>query len=886
MTSTVATPITTTTAPAPSSSTTAIAGAKVFREVERPSASLCDIVTDDSVIVRVDPTTKRWIETKIKSKKSAGGGDDDDGKDGGSMTEVEGDAVVTEEEEEETGEEVAGTTPVVKMEGGTTVRVSPMEWKCNGWAEEHFHEKLKLPDKAGTKVGRGLVITVEAMARECVAIALSPTPYFELGKTYAVHFGASCNLQTVIRRRIPSANDDHQITDDDEDAPASNPSADEAVDTTVPTPQICTPHKFSSYWIALHDRGKLSVGLGNVPGMDCVATLDDTLYHALRSGQDAVRYVGIGNSALGRNARSLKVRNLRLMPLPEVFGDANGGGDTSIALREWSVLGNREMKFDDEGNDYMDGVDTRPKRREDDTGTTGRDASMWIEYQTQCHKAKARAQKFGTEYRQPPPDAFFKWSEARRLRANPERGFVTGIDILSVEEREKARKRKERFDEDDIRFGGGGEMGEDGSAAGGSADAETNANDGVDGASTVVGSVAYSEWDASTIATYGTTYDRQNQILPLKQAWDHFDLVRKHRVDPPPHLFPSTSTTTPATTEKGDDDTTKAVADSTSMEVTTSTGNDDGGDGDGDGDEPVPVLEKIHLFAIDWAAFKQIRTDDIMAYFADYGPSYVEWLGELSCNVLFEDKYTSARAIEAMSRPIPHPKEVLEPEDVIDSTAVTDRTAMADEDSSDEKDATTTTEQQQEQQEQEQPQKPPAQQEQIMKEDDELLEEELAVDLGSMGWRFCNRPIRKIQSNRFGRKGTRSRCLMRVASSVDVLEDRPTAWPKPPPGFTTMRVLGPGSDEVGSRGRRGRRNGGGGGSVGSGGNKRQKRNRGRSRGSGGGRSEGGNGEGMDVDDESFGDDDDTIDRGLKSSRAGFTVEEMEEERRSKANAST
>jgi len=212
---------------------------------------------------------------------------------------------------------------------------------------------------------------------------------------------------------------------------------------------------------------------------------------------------------------------------------------------------------------------------------------------------------------------------------------------------------------------------------------------------------------------------------------------------------------------------------------------------------------------------------------------------------------------------------------------------MADDDSSDEKDATTT-EQQQEQQEQEQPQKPPAQQEQIMKEDDELLEEELAVDLGSMGWRFCNRPIRKIQSNRFGRKGTRSRCLMRVASSVDVLEDRPTAWPKPPPGFTTMRVLGPGSDEVGSRGRRGRRNGGGGGggSVGSGGNKRQKRNRGRSRGSGGGRSEGGNGEGMDVDDESFGDDDDTIDRGLKSSRAGFTVEEMEEERRSKANAST
>ena len=91
-----------------------------------------------------------------------------------------------------------------------------------------------------------------------------------------------------------------------------NPPSDEAVDMTVPTPQICTPHLFSSYWIALHDRRKLSVGLGNVPGVDCVATLDDTLYHALRSGMDAVRYVRIGNLALGRNARSLKVCNLWL----------------------------------------------------------------------------------------------------------------------------------------------------------------------------------------------------------------------------------------------------------------------------------------------------------------------------------------------------------------------------------------------------------------------------------------------------------------------------------------------------------------------------------------------------------------------------------------------
>ena len=42
------------------------------------------------------------------------------------------------------------------------------------------------------------------MARECVAIALSPSPYFDMGKTYVVHLGANGNLSTVFRRRLPS----------------------------------------------------------------------------------------------------------------------------------------------------------------------------------------------------------------------------------------------------------------------------------------------------------------------------------------------------------------------------------------------------------------------------------------------------------------------------------------------------------------------------------------------------------------------------------------------------------------------------------------------------------------------------------------------------------
>lgn len=44
---------------------------------------------------------------------------------------------------------------------------------------------------------------------------------------------------------------------------------------------------------------------------------------------------------------------------------------------------------------------------------------------------------------------------------------------------------------------------------------------------------------------------------------------------------------------------------------------------------------------------------------------------------------------------------------------------------------------------------------------------------------------------------------MRIATSNDVLDDRPTEWPKPPPGFTTKRRLMPWYDFSGNR-RKGR----------------------------------------------------------------------------------
>ena len=499
------------------------------------------------------------------------------------------------------------------------------------------------------------------MSRECVAVALSPHPYFEMGKTYVVHFGADGNLSTVLRRRLPNAT--------------------EAVDATFPG-RVCCDSRFVAYWILLQD-GVLSAGIGNIPGQKCVAKLDDSLYHQLRSGIDAVKFIGIGNSALGRGARDLRARNVRILPIPPSFG-VNG-----IPCAEISPV-----NIDD------------PSGRSGVGGPTP-EARLLAEYEKECEKAKARAKKFGTDYKQPPPDAFFKWSEVRKLRANPERGFITGIDVMSPEEREKAERRKERFvDENrkrDLECGKGEDTGEE----------DQNEDEFQDGKGS-----------------------RETVVMTVENAWDNESLVGLQRIDPPEHLYAISSTTE----TKGAEDPEKVRA--------------------------VCAGEKVHIFSIDWVAFKQIRSEDIMAHFADYGPSYVEWLGELSCNVHFEDKYSAARAMAGLSMELPSPP----PEGVTKEHQVKETDVKG----------TNVVKMQYESNDMEEEYQSPTQ--------------SPTPDLGCMGWRLCLHPIRKTSNDRYGKRGTRGRVLMRVATSEDVLVERPTERPRPPPGFTTKRVLGPGSD--------------------------------------------------------------------------------------------
>lgn len=591
------------------------------------------------------------------------------------------------------------------------------------------------------------------MARECIAVALSPNSYYDMGKTYVVHFGAGGNLSTVIRRHVNES---------------------EAVDVTFPS-RVCTDNRYQSYWIILQG-GKLSCGVGNCPGQRCIGTLDDTLYNQLRSGVDAVRCVGVGNSALGRNSRDLRVRNIRVMPIPSAFGGIDG-----IPIAEEK----REGGFVNVLMAPSMGMGSDGSASGACTGMPG-EAELLAEYEKECAKAKARAAKFGTEYKQPPPDAFFKWSEARRLRANPERGFATGFDVLSPEERAKAQRRKERFAEEDKKRRR--EMGEE-VEEGEDAEGGNPQDDEMDAAEE-----AKAEAEAAAAAAKGP--------LPVEQAWDNEDLVGEHRLDPPENLYASS---------EAREDTDEQNRD---ME------------GDNEADKAVVVPEKIHIFGIDWAAFKQIRSDDIMAYFKMYGPSYIEWLGELSCNILFEDKYSAARALAALSTelPSPPPETLGADANPLPPIATAPPAAGVALDGSSALEIGSTP-----------PPPSDATNEDAAAVDAALGDSEMGggtagevseasdaavasrSDLGRMGWRLCTFPVRKVANDRFGRRGTRSRVLMRVASSFDVLVERPTEWPRPPPGFSTKRILGPGDDfktdnrRTGRKAKRRRRSGGGGG---------------------------------------------------------------------------
>jgi hypothetical protein len=463
--------------------------------------------------------------------------------------------------EEKEGEEDDERLEEAILDPNTVIRLLPMEFHYGGWSsQQHFHPQLVCPNNNST-----IVITLEAKARECIAIALSPSPDFVLGKTYVVHLGANGDLCTVIRRRTGGNTID--------------------VEATFPSVRICSDKEYIPYWI-IYQKGKLSVGVHTtIPGKNCLGTLEDTVYHTLRPGQDAVRYVGLGNSSLIRRRRHsnssrdpshnvVKIRHLSVIALPS---------SRAIVMEPYTTT---------------------------TTTTIAEDTELLLlrDYEEECRKAQARAKKFGIAYTDPSPEVFFKWSEARRLRANPAQGFATGFDLTTTEEEEKRRARKERFS----------------SSTTNTTPTRTTKTEATDNNSAkkrkadtdVTDIIQTHEEEEGEEEEEEQKQPKHRPPLPVIQAWDNEELVRQFRVDPPiAETVENVVMTSQAPHREGeeeDDDEYFHVGVQTLNNKKEPTNNNDDVKESTEITTTTLVPEKLHIFAIDWAAFKQIRSEDIM----------------------------------------------------------------------------------------------------------------------------------------------------------------------------------------------------------------------------------------------------------------------------------
>lgn len=55
----------------------------------------------------------------------------------------------------------------------------------------------------------------------------------------------------------------------------------------------------------------------------------------------------------------------------------------------------------------------------------------------------------------------------------------------------------------------------------------------------------------------------------------------------------------------------------------------------------------IYLYGVD-----RLSTKEVLQYFADYGPTFVEWIDDSSCVVAFGDQFSAKRAIVGRGQPL------------------------------------------------------------------------------------------------------------------------------------------------------------------------------------------------------------------------------------------
>ncbi|KAK1937854.1 Nuclear cap-binding protein subunit 3 [Phytophthora citrophthora] len=86
--------------------------------------------------------------------------------------------------------------------------------------------------------------------------------------------------------------------------------------------------------------------------------------------------------------------------------------------------------------------------------------------------------------------------------------------------------------------------------------------------------------------------------------------------------------------------------------------------------------DALHMYSLD-DKFQQVRTSDVMDYFVGYGPAYVEWFNDSSCTIVFQDNFTAARALIALSKEIP-PQTLKQKKEKMTAPASSEDVDMAD----------------------------------------------------------------------------------------------------------------------------------------------------------------------------------------------------------------
>ena len=705
-----------------------------------------------------------------------------------------------------------------------------------GGSNDRFHEDLKTDDLDG------MVVLFEAKAEQCISLTLSPWPSSgpiqegpqeetsasetaisseapaTTGIVYDIVLGTNNNTTSTIRRSRRGGSKKKGSTF-----------------VSVPS-RVCRgfgadngDDAWTSYWVCL-SNSKLYVGMGKIPGKECFGVLEEaeqpnneTSHEGKDENAEAsteeskenevndnskdlpIRYVGIGNSATFQKDSIVAIKNLLVTNVPpsldSLLKAIPSQDELPVVCLAPAILSSSS------GMDVDEDAETLELRK------------YMEDYKAECIVRKKRALKYGTSYKAQPMKDFLPWTMAKRLQgkhgsntnnlvgAGVGSGFVAGdIDFLDPKEISKREARLARFAANDNKDENGAEKGD-------------AAND----ASMILSPV--------------------RDGLPIEQAWDKESMLRPIRRDPPPYLWkesPANSDTLKIAKTHDPfsmyDESTKAAT---------------------------WIPDKLHISSIDWAAFKQIRNNDLIKHLEAYGPiKYIEWLGDVSCNVCFANKASASRALVCLSNELPSPPP---------QSTTNESTAPESEKKEDGVDGL--------------PPKSPT--------------SAPAIDLGCMTWRLSKRPIRKLSNDRHGRKGTIARYLLRVATTEDVLIERPNYWPEPPGGFASDRVLGPKSDYASARNKRGKAK-----SKGrnpnpqqqqsqqqqqqknkKGSNSKRKRGRGENSGNQSNSKKNGN-ERRNNNNKKASNPVDLLNRGLSASRGGFSVEEMEKERQAKKRQKT